>query len=59
MANISNIKSYEKRLLKAQSELAKGNKYYKGDTKLEIARASGLLQVAKNYGRDYKVNKEK
>ena len=56
---LNDIKKYERRYNKAVKELNKGNKYYKGDTKLEILRAEGLLQNARNYGRDYKVIKEK
>ena len=54
MASITNIKAFERRLSKALAEQAKGNKYYKGDTLLEINRASGLLEQAKNYKRDFK-----
>lgn len=59
MAKINNLQAHEKRLKKALNELAKGNKYYKGDTRLEIARAEGLVYTAKNYQRDYKIVKEK
>lgn len=56
---LNDIKKYERRYNKAIKELNKGNKYYKGDTKLEILIAEGLLQTARNYSRDYKVIKEK
>ena len=56
---INDIRKYERRYNKAVKELNKGNKYYKGDTRLEIMRAEGLLHNARNYSRDYKVIKEK
>lgn len=56
---INDIRKYERRYNKAVKELIKGNKYYKGDTRLEIMRAEGLLHNARNYSRDYKVIKEK